>query len=205
MTTNENLMNGPVATESNRLNGLLIILVIALPMVIAYLMYHTGLGIPTSTSNKGILLSPPQPITDLELHNDDQSLAQLYSSGNKKWRLLVPIAANCGDICQNNLYITRQVHIRLAEKAYRVERILLSLVPLAPDARADLIQEHPGVRILESNTENLAEWLSQLEAPENYYYLVDQGGYAMMRYGKEHTGQHLLDDVKKVLKYTYEK
>ena len=40
---------------------------------------------------------------------------------------MVPISANCDAACQQNLFITRQVHIRLAEKAARVERILLAL------------------------------------------------------------------------------
>lgn len=190
--------------KPNRLNGILIVLVITLPMIVAYLMYHTGWGIPTGTSNKGILLQP-QPLAELALQNNDSSLADLYPAETKKWRLLVPVSADCQETCQQNLYLTRQVHIRLAEKAYRVERILLLLAPASAETTETLAQDHPGVRIVESNLENLRAWLNSVSEPEDYYYLIDQGGYAMMRYGNEHSGQNLLDDLKKVLKYTYEK
>jgi cytochrome oxidase Cu insertion factor (SCO1/SenC/PrrC family) len=194
--------------KRSRIYGLLIIAIIALPMLTAYIMYKTGWGIPIDTSNKGTLLQPARAIGELALNNQDDILVRLIEDENKRWRILVPITKECDEICQNHLYISRQVHIRLAEKAYRVERILLRLDSLSVDAIDNLKQEHPETIMVDSNIDALNQWLAVSKLPlsaENYFYLVDQDGYAMMYYDVDHKGQDLLDDVKKVLKFTYDK
>jgi cytochrome oxidase Cu insertion factor (SCO1/SenC/PrrC family) len=194
--------------KRSRIYGLLIIAIIALPMLTAYIMYKTGWGIPIDTSNKGTLLQPARAISELALNNQDDILVRLIEDENKRWRILVPITKECDEICQNHLYISRQVHIRLAEKAYRVERILLRLDSLSVDAIDNLKQEHPETIMVDSNIDALNQWLAVSKLPlsaENYFYLVDQDGYAMMYYDVDHKGQDLLDDVKKVLKFTYDK
>ncbi len=203
--------NEPIKTEikkRNRYYGLLIVVVIALPMVVAYIMFTTGLGIPSGTTNKGELLVPPQPIQELVLNDQEDSLKTLYLSDTKKWRMLVPVTKSCNETCQNHLYISRQVHIRLAEKAYRVERILLLLDTFSDAELERLKQEHPSTIVANSDASSLSNWLQGAKlpsAPIDYFYLVDQEGFAMMRYDSEHTGQDLLDDVKKLLKFTYDK
>jgi cytochrome oxidase Cu insertion factor (SCO1/SenC/PrrC family) len=194
--------------KRSRIYGLLIIAIIALPMLTAYIMFKTGWGIPIDTSNKGTLLQPARAIGELALNNQDDILVRLIEDENKRWRILVPLTKECDEICQNHLYISRQVHIRLAEKAYRVERILLRLDSLSVDAIDNLKQEHPETIMVDSNIDALNQWLAVSKLPlsaENYFYLVDQDGYAMMYYDVDHKGQDLLDDVKKVLKFTYDK
>ncbi|MBX2807364.1 MAG: hypothetical protein KTR20_01925 [Cellvibrionaceae bacterium] len=191
-----------------RLPGLLIPTIIILPMVVAYIMFYSGWGISGVTTNKGILLLPPQAVSTLVLSNEDTALATLYESGEKKWRMLVPVTDNCSEICEQNLYLSRQVHIRLAEKAYRVERILLLLDSLSDAEITHLQQQHPETRFLQSSPQALAAWLAPTSLStantDEYYYLIDQQGFAMMSYGAEHSGQDLLDDLKKLLKYTYD-
>ncbi len=194
--------------KRNRNYGLIILGIIVLPTLAAYIMFKTGWGIPTNTSNKGTLLEPARAIDELILNNQDDVLASLVEDNKKRWRILVPVTEACDDICQNHLYISRQVHIRLAEKAYRVERVLLLLDPLSTDALDNLKREHPETIMVETNIDALNTWLkiSKLAlSGENYFYLVDQEGFAMMYYDIEHKGQDLLDDVKKVLKFTYSK
>ena len=194
--------------KRSRIYGLLIIAIITLPMLTAYIMFKTGWGIPIDTSNKGALLQPARAIGELALNNQDDILARLIEDENKRWRILVPITKECDEVCQNHLYISRQVHIRLAEKAYRVERILLRLDALSAAAIDNLKQEHPETIMVDSNVDALNQWLAVSKLPlsaENYFYLVDQNGYAMMYYDVDHKGQDLLDDVKKVLKFTYDK
>jgi cytochrome oxidase Cu insertion factor (SCO1/SenC/PrrC family) len=193
--------------KRNRYYGLLIIAIIVLPTIAAYVMHKTGWGIPTDTSNKGTLLQPARNIDELSLKNQDETLKLLIQDAKKRWRILVPVSKACNDVCQNHLYITRQVHIRLAEKAYRVERVLLLLDSLTADKIEQLKQEHPETIIVESNLGAFNDWLKistlQMSA-ENYFYLVDQEGFAMMHYDINNKGQDLLDDVKKVLKFTYD-
>lgn len=191
-----------------RLYGLVILFVILLPMVIAWVMYQTGAGIPAATTNKGILLQPPVTVKNLVLNDGDRTLANLYPGEKKRWRMLVPITKNCDRFCAQALYLTRQVHIRLAEKAYRVERILLLLDELDSEALDNLQQQHPETRIVSTQRRDLEVWLGQTPLPDSplqYFYLIDQQGFAMMRYDISHSGQDLLDDLKKLLKYTYDK
>ena len=189
--------------------GLLILAIIVLPMIVAYIMFKTGWGMPTDTINKGILLTPPQPVSDLNLAENDNTLKYLYPAEKKQWRIMVPVPAHCEVACQQNLFVTRQVHIRLAEKAPRVERILLALEGVSVEQKQQLLVEHPNVLWLNSSQDALANWLADndlVSTPlDNRYFLVDQDGFAMMSYSHENTGQDLLDDVKKLLKYTYEK
>ncbi len=197
----------PVIKRRNKFYGLLIVSAIFLPMLLAYFIYKTGIGFPSGTTNKGVLLQPPQAVQDLVLTQTD-SLAILYQSEHKRWRMLVPVTQDCDERCQAYLYLTRQVHIRLAEKAYRVERILLLLDNYPENHIETLKEEHPGTQIFRSTTRELERWLEKTPlplSPEQYFYLVDQEGFAMMYYHTEHTGQDLLDDIKKLLKFTYDK
>jgi hypothetical protein len=202
-----------VNVKRNRVYGLLILAVVLLPMLLAYLMHNTGWGIPQGTTNKGTLLSPPQSVKTLSLSDNTEQLVQLYPehhlpNEHKRWRLMVPVTQGCGKVCKDHLYLTRQVHIRLAEKAYRVERILLLIDDISVDTLRELEKEHPSTLMLRTTREYLQQWLAAValaQTPEQHYYLVDQEGFAMMYYGVEQSGQDLLDDLKKLLKYSYDK
>lgn len=196
--------------KRNRFFGLLIICMVVAPMAIAYIMFQTGWGVSSSTTNKGQLLNPPIAIQELALSQDSDILTEIFSDQqeSKKWRLLVPVTTACSDVCQKNLYTTRQVHIRLAEKAYRVERIILSLDDLSSTLDSQLNKEHPNTLRPRTSNHSFSQWVSATDITGNaqdYYYLVDQEGFMMMRYDVSHTGQDLLDDIKKLLKFTYDK
>jgi cytochrome oxidase Cu insertion factor (SCO1/SenC/PrrC family) len=215
--------------KRNRFFGLVIIAIVTAPMLIAYIMYQTGWGVSVNTTNNGELISPALPIQALVLSSDRASNGESSTEANgkvgneltalfdkdelskewsKKWRLLVPVNQNCTEVCQQNLYTTRQVHIRLAEKAYRVERIILSLDELPSALEQQLREKHPNTRRIDTTAASFAQWLAPANidvAANDHYYLVDQEGFAMMRYDSSHTGQNLLDDIKKLLKFTYDK
>jgi cytochrome oxidase Cu insertion factor (SCO1/SenC/PrrC family) len=197
-----------VNQQKSRLFGFLIILSIFLPMVVAYFMFKTGWGVSGNTTNKGQLLQPAQAVAELTLSESDDSLKSLYPADKKKWRILVPVTSTCNEHCQSNLYITRQVHIRLAEKAYRLERIFVLLDDVENEKLQKLESEHPNILKVQSSKENLQEWLKSISKDivvEDHYYLIDQEGFAMMHYSSANTGHDLLDDIKKLLKFTYEK
>ena len=216
--------NSKDIVKRNRFFGLVIIVIVTAPMLLAYIMFQTGWGVSSNTTNNGELLTPALPIQELQVMTEDKVFENLFSgqffdeaalnkntknkSSAKKWRLLVPVTAACSDVCQKNLYTTRQVHIRLAEKAYRVERIILFLDELNPTLLQQLNNEHPNTLRVSSRANLFSQWLAPAniaESAEQYYYLIDQEGFAMMRYDASHTGQNLLDDIKKLLKFTYDK
>lgn len=186
-----------------------LIAIVALPMLLAYVLYFTGVGVPDDSVNEGTLLSPPQPFTDWQPETEEGE-AWTLSEDRKRWRLLVPIDADCTGHCEDNLYLTRQVHVRLAEKAYRVERLILPLDGRISDEMSEfLAQEHPGVEVLYPDSQSLEASLGKTNLAEDpieagRYYLVDQEGFVMMGYTPEHRGKQLLKDIKRLLRYSYE-
>ncbi len=193
-----------------RLIALGLMLVVALPMVAAYIIYHTGMGMPTGTINKGDFLHPPQPVARLQLQTPEGDTWQADAE-DERWRLVVPVTAECDQACRDKLYVTRQVHVRLGKDAYRVQRLVVLVdSELTQGLQNWLEEEHPGVVVLHNSA---ADWRAML-APTNledsdplaggHYYLMDPQGYLMMSYRPEHTGGELLDDVKRMLKLSYE-
>jgi len=188
----------------SRLMGLAMFTVVLMPMVAAYVMFKSGWGIPVDTVNKGDLLSSPLAVELLDLKGaGGQSLDLLEDK--KKWRLLIPAGASCDSDCQQSLYITRQVHVRLGEKAVRVERYYLNTASgLSAETQTYLAKEYPRLKQAYIQQQELNTLLKASGVPGARYFLMDQEGYVMMSYGAEHTGNELLDDIKRLLKYSYE-
>lgn len=211
MTTNVSEINQDQASSNtmvrkSRWMGALILVAIFGPMLAAYVIYHSGFGIPLGTINKGDLLPEAKSIADISVSNLNGNEISLIE-GKQKWRLLIPSTESCGTSCQKNLYTTRQVHVRLGEKARRVERVLL--MPKADIVqKTSLAKDHPKLAYAVVNPIELESLLkSELSAGRNiyeHYYLMDQEGFIMMSYGTEHTGNELLTDVKRMLKYSYQ-
>ena len=198
----------PDNTLRNRCTGMLILAIILGPMIAAYIIYKSGFGIPPSTINKGDLLPQAQSIENLSITNIYGEPLNLIS-GKKQWRLLIPVPINCTKTCLNILYTTRQIHIRLGEKARRVERVLLLQNPQQIKSMQKLLgQNHPRLKwAMVDKFELNALLQSEIELNREIYqryYLMDQQGFIMMSYSDDHTGNELLKDIKRMLKYSYE-
>jgi hypothetical protein len=198
------------ATWRGRITAAAIMSVVALPLVAAMVVYHTGIGMPSGTSNEGILLTPPQLVEQLELVEQGESRVWELDSERRRWRLLVPAFGGCDAQCEQNLFLTRQVHVRLGSDAYRMERFLLleKGQSLGADFQEFLEHEHPGLRVMRTAEDQMAALLAQTNLAERqqagHYYLMDQRGFLMMAYNPDHLGNQLLNDIKRMLKVTYE-
>ncbi len=185
---------------------LAIIAVTVVPLVAAYVAYYTGMGVPDESVNEGIMLTPAPSFAALaELDGDPLDFADA-----PRWRLVVPVPETCGDACQKNFYLTRQVHTRLGAKAERVERYAVNL---GGDAGAQYLEsikaEHPDLKMLTATGPQWQGWLGDAGAKfdldaQHYYLLMDPQGFAMMAYTNEHSGNQLLTDIKRILRYSPE-
>lgn len=208
-TNQEPVTSAPsISATKSRWMGFLVIGVIAAPMIAAYAIYKSGMGIPTSTVNKGDLLPQAQSISPLLITDTSGQSIDLITQ-KKKWRLIIPVTSNCSDACVSNLYTSRQVHIRLGEKARRVERIvLMQSVSQSESVEEYLHDDHPRLIRAVAEASTLRNLLSsEIDAGRDIYqryYLMDQEGFIMMSYGTEHTGGDLLKDIKRMLKYSYQ-
>lgn len=186
----------------------IIVAAFLIPMALAYLIFTTGFGLPQHTINHGDLLVPATSVLGVNITNVDGDPLDLQASP-QKWRWLLVGTNDCRQTCQNQLYTSRQVHIRLAEKSYRVERLYLNTDPRYSAAFAEqLRQEHPSLVMAHVDAQAWKSLLAHVptasELNGEIIYVVDQEGFAMMTYDSQHEGADLLEDMKRLLKYSYE-
>ncbi len=192
-----------------RITAIALMSIVAGPMLVAYILFQTGVGIPDSQVNQGQLLDPPQHFSDWQPETLD---GEPWKSDpeQKRWRFVVPVDARCTGHCQANMYLTRQVHVRLADKAYRVKRVILPVNGAPSEDFLDYLQEeHPGTEIVQPDQSAMMASLEKTNlsgdpVTEGRYFLMDQEGFVMMAYGPDHTGNQLLKDIKRLLRYSYE-
>ena len=85
--------------------------------------------------NEGELLIPPINIHELALTTNKND----SDAWKNKWTMVIRGSDQCSGICEEALHLTRQIHIRLNEKADRVRRIYLSdMSDLSPDLSKNL-------------------------------------------------------------------
>lgn len=208
------------AAQSGRRTLWIMLAIAAFPIILAFVVFYTGVGMPGDTVNNGHLMDAALPIAPL-LNDEEQARIK----AEPKWRLLIPVDESCKDTklesmpsqqdsCAFQLYLTRQVFIRLGEKGRRVERIVLNVADGRADAYLDAVREQlPFARMLRTSTANFREWESEVSVqgdggspeiakPSDFYYLIDPEGRAMMRYDMSVAGNELLKDLKRTLKHT---
>lgn len=192
--------------KQNQWTMKLIIIVALAPITLAYLMYFTGVGVPDNTVNNGVLLQTPVRLPEI-LEGDNIEVQQRIEA-QKKWRLFIPVYADCNEACQAILFTTRQVHIRLADKSERLERYAVNLNgQQGVSLLDDLAAEHPRMKAVNIEQDVWEAWLKASGTAfdyqrEPYYLLVDQEGLAMMYYTADIHGNLLLKDIKRALKYS---
>ncbi|MBB3063595.1 hypothetical protein [Microbulbifer rhizosphaerae] len=207
MNNNYNPATEEKPTGVGRFQALSVIASVVLPMLAAYIVFRTGIGMPEGTVNQGELLQPPRSIEHLPLLKPSGTRLDLLSE-SPRWRYLILPGGDCTAECEKLLYTTRQVHIRLGEKADRVERLLVSATPLSEERRAQLREQHPRLRFAVQESAALDGLLRDTNHPRLERVstlLVDQRGFAMMVYDNHHSGNQLLKDIKRLLKYSYDK
>lgn len=183
----------------------LIILMTVVPILLAYVSYYTGIGVPEGTVNQGVILEPSVQFSDLKVAETEQ-LPDFKTE--PKWRILIPVDGECQDACQQHLYVTRQVNIRLAKDSERIERYAINLSGDAGERfLSSIAPEYPKLKKLTASLADWNTWLGSTNAPkdlkvEHYYIMVDPLGRAMMYYNASHDGNQLLKDIKRILRYT---
>ncbi len=195
----------PNALKKSRWHLWAMLLVTFVPLIAAYVAYYTGWGVPQTTVNNGVLLAPALDTRPLLADASGEPL----DLSDIKWRLLIPITDSCNEACLQNLYVTRQVHVRLGEKAERIERVALAVGDEAEAQLAAMSAEHPRLRTLSIPSSSWQSWWAGKHVPaaqeaEHYYFLVDPQGFAMLLYSEAHEGNALLKDIKRILRYTPE-
>ena len=80
------------------------------------------------TANHGDLINPPRLLSGVVFQHEGVA-DTLWEDLPEKWHLLVVQRGEaCGEVCQQQLYQTRQIHVALGKDFNRVGRVLLGNV-----------------------------------------------------------------------------
>lgn len=220
MTTPDN------QTDANARNGRLILLLIAgipVTMILAatwlwYFVVNGELDVvgALGTANQGTLIQPPRDLAAAGA-SDALGAALAFPTSNPKWTLLVPQpGTDCGEACEQRLYLTRQIHIAMGKEMSRIRRAFITdaaipdialSVPELSDGRPTpddfdtyLRREHRGLTAVTTTPGTLQQLFPELGENPETWYLVDPAGWVMMSYSPAISYKDVISDLKFLLK-----
>jgi hypothetical protein len=157
----------------------MVLLVCAAPVIASYFTYYVIR--PQIQKSYGDLIQPTRPLPALQVTDLKQRLVDLSSLKNQ-WLLISVSPGGCDAVCQEHLYLQRQILTGLGRERDRLDWVWL----ISDDAPvAENLQ--PGLKeavVLRMNPADLQAWLQPAagHALGDHLYLVDPMGEWMMRF-----------------------
>lgn len=187
----------------NRTFLLFLIALFGLPLALAWLL--VGYWQPGSTVNHGELLTPAQPVSHLQIRqNNGQMLTTDFLKGH--WTLAY-LATACEERCKKNLYHMRQVRLALGKDMERVQTLYMHTATLNDEVRRWLEQQHPALKegIADAQTLNFFQHVFPKQDTTGlgeWIYMIDPLGNLFIRYGTNEDPKGILEDLERLLKYS---
>ena len=149
------------------------------------------------TTNQGQLVKPALEVSSL--------LNAIPATEKPKWQIVIVGGDTCGQICEDILLNTRQIHMLLGKYTGRVQRIFLQ----SPNQLLDtqwLTEQHPFLQLADLDTaqfkqllvNNSADW----DMVSTRYFVVTPDNKAILYFTADNDANGLLDDLKHLLKYS---
>ena len=161
---------------------ILVWLICAAPVVASYLTFYVFR--PMSRHSYGELIEPQRDLPDL-IGTDLNGLSQNLQALKGQWLLISVASGACQKLCQDNLYLQRQLRESLGKERDRVKWVWL----VSDDAQvsADLKQALSRATVLRVPATGLKTWLAAKPGHDlqEHLYLVDPLGRWMMRFPPE--------------------
>lgn len=185
---------------------LLIIFLFTIPPVAAYFSWDyvrvSGVG---ATTNSGDLIAPVKPLDVSGLSQvSGEAVERTVVAG--KWTFVMIAKGECAEVCQRQLYLTRQYRTSMSKDITRVQRLLVMTEQPSAEFTAMLKEQHPHLNTVVLVTDDASKaFLSNFDG-EGYssdgaqYFLVDPLSNLMMRYNTEHPYKGVLKDLRRLLK-----
>jgi hypothetical protein len=175
-----------------RLGLILIVLLFAAPIVVAYLLNAAGWR-PSGMRNYGTLIEPPQDLTAARFVLDDgKPLA--WKDREWSWTLIALTGPACAQKCLARIDELRRARLTLNQNAFRVRVVVLdeslspeALAPLKPTQRARDVDGK--LAALRPQNEN-----------EVTAVLVDPHGFLVLSYPTGYDANLLRKDLARLIK-----
>lgn len=180
MPTPEQAVGGAAQrTVRGRWKMIAVMLVCAAPVIASYFTYYVVR--PEGRRNFGELINPQRTTPDLRAVALDGTSVNLRDLKGQ-WLLVNVAGGACDTVCQNHLYLQRQVRESLGREKDRLDRVWL-VSDDAPVAQA-LLPALKGATVLRVPAAQLAQWLAPApgQTLPAHLYVVDPMGNWMMRF-----------------------
>ncbi len=158
---------------------LLIMLCCAAPVVASYFTFYVIR--PQGSSSYGVLIDPQRPVPEIAATTRGGAPVNLHTLSGQ-WVLAMVADAACNTLCEQQLYVQRQLRESLGREKDRVERVWLVSDAVPIPARLDHAIE--GATVLRVPAAELSGWLAPAadHMLADHLYLMDPMGNWMMRF-----------------------
>jgi len=171
--------DGGRRTRTGRWKMICVMLVCAAPVVASYFTYYVVR--PQGQAAYGQLLQPQRPLPAVAA-TDRAGAAVDLRSLKGQWLLLSVAGAACDPLCEQQLYLVRQLRESLGREKGRVDRVWL--IDDAAPVPERLAQGTAGATVLRVPPAELAAWLPPADGHRlaEHIFVVDPLGNLMMRF-----------------------
>ncbi|MBO9515245.1 MAG: hypothetical protein J7549_14105 [Variovorax sp.] len=166
-------------TVLGRWKMVLVLLCCAAPVIASYFTYYVIR--PEGRSVYGDLIDPQRPMPSLAATAPDGARIEL-SSLHGQWLLIAVGDAACDAVCEQQLYLQRQLRESLGREKDRLDRVWI--ISDAAPLPARLESALHGATVVRVPAAELSRWLAPAagQALSDHLYLVDPMGNWMMRF-----------------------
>jgi cytochrome oxidase Cu insertion factor (SCO1/SenC/PrrC family) len=183
---------------------LLLAVLFAAPVIVAYALYLSGWR-PSTTGNHGELVQPARPVGDATLTLLNGKSIR-FSELRGKWSLIAFGVAECLKPCERNLYKMRQIIAAQGKESDRLQSVFVVTDTKALDWLRYAIKDYPGTQVVIGPPESVTELARQFVLPAgdprdnlNRIYLVDPLGNFMMSYPPDADPSDIRRDLERLL------
>ncbi|MBA3581161.1 MAG: hypothetical protein H0W44_01780 [Gammaproteobacteria bacterium] len=195
-------MNDITNKKTSNRTVVLLFALFSAPMFGAWYLYlNTAPGKPWGTTNHGELINPAQPLKEFNATNaTNENLTLANLTGH--WTIMIPVVGECAEVCQKNLYNTRQIRIALNKETERVQRVLLLQNTQQLVGLSEILKQHADLKIMIAPADQtLWQQLKILNIPlQDQILLIDPHANLMMQFAPTINPRDILKDLNKLLK-----
>jgi cytochrome oxidase Cu insertion factor (SCO1/SenC/PrrC family) len=176
----------------------------SLPPLLAWTawQYMGNYGV-NATNNAGTLVRPARPL-ELAYLQDIQGNNEPFSQLKGHWFYVVFAPKTCDELCQQQLFLTRQTRIGVNKDIQRVKRLLVLGHQPSAEFLAKLKEQQVDL-LLAVAEDPASAWYGAFQGEGfnttgQQFFLVDPLGNLMMFYTQDVTAKGILRDLQKLLK-----
>ncbi len=166
-------------THSGRWKMLAVMAACVAPVLASYFTYYVVR--PEGRRNFGELIEPQRPVPSIT-GTTPQGQPVPLPTLRGQWLLVVVAGGACDSVCENNLYLQRQLREALGKEKDRLDRVWL--VNDAAPLRDAVLPAMAQATVLRVDPQQLAGWLAPAAGGRlaDHLYVVDPMGNWMMRF-----------------------